>query len=65
MLPDRQLAVSKGDGLTLGCKRSLFSAEGNLVTGAQDAQLKSHVGDAAAAVSTQSTPQQWMSHHLE
>ena len=57
MLPDNQLAVSKGDGLTLGRKRLLISAEDNVVTGAQDAQLKGHVGDVAAAVSTKSTPQ--------
>ena len=64
-LPDKQLAVSEGDGLTLVCKRSLISAQDNVVTGAQDAQLKGHVGDAAAAVSNQSIPQQWMSYHLE
>jgi hypothetical protein len=64
-LPDNQLAVSEGDSLTLGRKRSLISAEDNVVTGAQDAQLKGHVGDAAAAVSNQSIPQQWMSYHLE
>jgi hypothetical protein len=64
-LPHNQLAVSEGDSLTLGRKRSLISAEDNVVTGAQDAQHKGQVGDVAAAVSTQSTPQQWMSHHLE
>ena len=56
-LPDNQLAVSEGDSLTLGRKRSLISAEDNVVTGAQDAQHKGQVGDVAAAVSTQSTPQ--------
>ncbi len=57
MLPDNQLAVSEGDGLTLGRKRLLISSEDNVVTGAQDAQLKGHLGDVAAVVFTQLTPQ--------
>jgi hypothetical protein len=35
----------------------LISAEDNVVTGAQDAQLKGQVGDVEAAISNQSTPQ--------
>ena len=52
----KQLAVSEGEGLTLGRKRSFISAEDNVVTGAQDAHIKGHAGNAAAAISDQSTP---------
>ena len=65
MLHHIQLAVSEGERLDTCSYTLVVTAEGNFVNGAQDAQLKGHVGDAAAAISTQSTPQQWMSHHLE